>query len=221
MLLTRVTDVPVLASLAGRTAHPVDLGVATRVGGFGGADGFRAALSGIRAVLDATHPFAARISDRTARICAQMSVPYLRLSRPPWPDAPGWRHHPSAEDCAKALPAGARVFLSTGPGSLRPFLGRGLHLVCRRVDPAPQVAGVTWVIGTPPFQRVQESALFAHHGITHLVTKNAGGARAKLDAADQMDIAVHMIDRPPIPVGEETHDIAQAEAFLRAHADHP
>src|SRR5262245_38491382 len=53
-----------LLSLAGRTSAPRRLPVATRCGGFGGAEGLARFLveSRIDAVLDATHPFAAVIS---------------------------------------------------------------------------------------------------------------------------------------------------------------
>jgi len=62
------TGVNVIASLAGATRNPEPLPVPTRVGGFGGEDGFRAyiAAEGITSVLDATHPFAEAISNRTA-----------------------------------------------------------------------------------------------------------------------------------------------------------
>jgi precorrin-6A/cobalt-precorrin-6A reductase len=62
------TSVKVVASLAGATRHPEPLPVPTRIGGFGGEDGFRDYLEAnkITAVLDATHPFAHLISARTA-----------------------------------------------------------------------------------------------------------------------------------------------------------
>jgi precorrin-6A/cobalt-precorrin-6A reductase len=168
-------------------------------------------------VLDATHPFASRISERAARICAERAIPHLRLARLPWEPSPGWLRHESADAAARALPPGARVFLAVGPGGLAPFLGRGLHLFCRRVDPAPPRDGVTWIIGLPG-DEAREHALLASHRITHLVTKDSGGSRAKLDAAASLGIAVHVIDRPPPAPGEETHDIDRAIAFVRAHA---
>ncbi|MEM7489961.1 MAG: precorrin-6A/cobalt-precorrin-6A reductase [Pseudomonadota bacterium] len=218
-VLARAAGLAVRASLAGRTAVPVDLGVPTRVGGFGGAAGFRAALAEATAVLDATHPFAARMTARAVRACDEMGVPYLRLTRPGW--GPLGARYPDERACARALPEGARVFLTTGPGSLAAFEGRGLKLLCRRVDSAPARGGVTWVVGTPPFSVVEEAETMRCHGITDLVTKDSGGPRAKLDAAAALGVAVHVIERPPDPGGEETHDIDRALAFLRRHAPDP
>ncbi|TFL18268.1 precorrin-6A/cobalt-precorrin-6A reductase [Jannaschia formosa] len=218
LVCAAVAGLDVLASLAGATAQPAPLAVPTRVGGFGGSVGLAAALEGVAAVLDATHPYALRISRKAAEVCAARGVPHLRLTRPGWPPRPGWRTHPDARAAAEALPQGARVFLSVGPGGLAPFLGRGLDLVCRRLDPAPAEPGVTWVVGRPPFALADEIATFRHHGISHLVTKDSGGPAAKLDAAEALGLAVHVIARPPPPPGEETHDIDRAIAFVRAHA---
>lgn len=208
----------VLASLAGVTEAPRDLGVPTRVGGFGGDAGFVAALDDVKAVLDATHPFAARMTARAVRVCAARGVPYLRLTRPGWAVEAGWHRHRSVEEAAGALPEGARVFLATGPGAVEPFLGRGLTLWCRRIDAAAAREGVTWIVGRAPFAQVEERVLMARLAITDLVTKNAGGDRAKLDAAAALGVAVHVIDRPAPAGGEETHDIERAIAFVRAHA---
>lgn len=217
-VLARADGLPVLASLAGRTARPVPLGVPVRVGGFGGTEGFRAALDDVTAVLDATHPFAARITARAVAICAECDIPYLRLTRPGWSPDPGWHRHADAAACAASLPYGARVMLTTGPGSLAAFEGRGLRLICRRVDPAPDRAGVIWVTGFSSGDVETEARMMAGHFATHLVTKDSGGDRAKLDAAARLGLAVHVIERPPWPGGAETHDVEEALGFLRAHA---
>ena len=210
----------VVASLAGATAAPAELAVPTRVGGFGGDAGFRAALDGVAAVLDATHPFAARISERAARLCGEAGVPYLRAVAAPWAAEASWRRHPTAGAAAEALAPGTRVLLTVGPGSLAPFLGRGLALWCRRIDPAPPRDGVAWIVGRPPFVSGEERETLARLRIEALVTKDSGGDRAKLDAAAALGVAVHVIDRPPPGPGEETHDIARASAFVREHAAH-
>ncbi|MEM9796480.1 MAG: precorrin-6A/cobalt-precorrin-6A reductase [Pseudomonadota bacterium] len=218
-VLERAQGLDVLASLAGRTADP-GLPVPARIGGFGGAAGFLEVLSGCSAVLDATHPFAARITARTARLCAEAAVPYLRLTRPSWGAETGWTRHTDMASAAEAMSPDARILLTTGPGGLDAFLGRGLTLWCRRVDPAPAQPGVHWITGLPG-DLSAETDLMRRLRITDLVSKNSGGPhRAKLDAAEGLGIRVHMIDRPPTPPGEETHDIGTALAFLAAHADH-
>lgn len=216
LLLARCGGAGVLASLAGRTEAPLPMAAPVRRGGFGGEAGFRAALRDATAVLDATHPFAARVTERAVRVCAEMQVPYLRLTRPGF-GAVGERHV-DAQACAGALPAGARVLLTTGPGSVAAFLDRGLRLWCRRVDPADPVPGVTWVVGRGPFTMTDERALLSESGITHLVTKDSGGDRTKLDAAAAEGVAVHVIEQPPSPGGEETYDIGRAVEFVKAHA---
>ncbi len=83
------------ASLAGVTGRPEALDLPTRVGGFGGDVGFRAYLAGrhVRAVVDATHPFAAGISQRTARVCHELGIAYCLLRRPAWQAGSGDRWH--------------------------------------------------------------------------------------------------------------------------------
>ena len=216
-LAEEAAGLDLLVSLAGRTARPGWCAHRVRVGGFGGEDGFRAALGGVAAVLDATHPYAATMSERAARLSAERGVPHLRLARAPYPPDPAWRRHPDAEACAEALPEGARVLLTSGPGTLAAFEGRGLRLACRRVDPAPPRAGVEWVVGLSSGEGA-ERALLSRLGATHLVTKDSGGPTHKLDAARALGLEVHVIDRPPPPPGPETHDPAVAAAFLRAHA---
>lgn len=206
----------VTASLAGLT-RARDLGVRTRIGGFGGAEGFRTALGGVAAVLDATHPFAG-MAGRTARLCREAGVPHLRLLRPAWRDRAGWRLHADLASAARSLPAGARVLLAVGPGGVAPFLDRGLRLWCRRVDPAPARAGVEWIVGRPG-SVAEEEALLARLGATHLVAKNSGGpGAAKLDAAERLRIAVEMVRRPPAFAGRETADVAEAIAFVRRYS---
>src|SRR3954471_6569404 len=78
-----------------------------RDGGFGGREGLRRYVEqhGITKILDATHPFATRIS-ASAR---DAGVPYLRLERPPY--APRVATYVDRLHDA-GLPARARVFLT-------------------------------------------------------------------------------------------------------------
>ena len=78
--------IPAVASLAGATRAPKPTGLPTRIGGFGGDEGFARYLEaeGITAVVDATHPYAHRISIRTAKVCKEKSIPYVQILRRGW-----------------------------------------------------------------------------------------------------------------------------------------
>lgn len=204
--------IPAVASLAGATRAPEPLPIPFRLGGFGSEDGFRAYLeeAGITAVIDATHPFACRITDRTARVCAETGLRYLRLDRPAWEPGPGdrWTQIQEEEDAARHLPVDATVFLATGRQTLDRFANLGTRRVyCRQIDPPDRpfpLKNGDYVIGRPPFSVDEEIALFRTLGVDALVVKNAGGAqsRPKLDAARALGLPVLMIVRPPGPAAE-------------------
>ena len=196
-------------SLAGAVASPADQALPTRTGGFGGDAGFAAYLrgEGIGAVIDATHPFAARITARTARVCAACDVPCLRLERAGWDAGPGddWTRVPGPEALAGVIPQGARVFLAVGRGDIPAYDAlRGNEVVLRSIDPPADLPeGWRAVTGRPPFPVEEETALFALTGVRWLVAKDSGGAagRAKLDAARALGLRVVLIDRPAPPPG--------------------
>lgn len=193
-------------SLAGATRTPDAQPLHTRVGGFGGAAGFRDYLqeAAITAVLDVTHPFAARITERTAQICQDVPMPYLQFLRPPWEAKPGdnWIEIEAEVEAADHIPKGSTVFLGTGRQTLERFANLAGHeVICRQIDPPENAfpfAGGRFLVGRPPFSVEDEVALFRKLGVDYLVVKNAGGApsRTKLTAARQLGIPVLMIARP-------------------------
>ncbi|WP_373635414.1 cobalt-precorrin-6A reductase [Yoonia sp. SS1-5] len=196
----------VIASLAGATRAPTDLGVPTRSGGFDGPAGFTAFLAehNITAVLDATHPYAARITARSAAICAAQDIPFLQYLRPPWtPDAGDhWTTIGAEEDAADLIPQGATVFLGTGRQTLSRFVNlQGRRVICRQIDPPEgpfPFPGGEFLVGRPPFSVAHETALFRRLAVDYLIVKNAGGeaSRTKLIAARQLNIPVLMLARP-------------------------
>ena len=74
----------VITSLAGVTDQPVLPEGAVRRGGFGGTDGLVHYIqeTGIAALVDATHPFAAQMSAHAGEAADRLGVPLLRLERP-------------------------------------------------------------------------------------------------------------------------------------------
>jgi precorrin-6A/cobalt-precorrin-6A reductase len=214
--------VPTLASLAGAVQEPRRLPVPTRVGGFGGPEGFLRVVDeeGIDAVIDATHPFAARITPRTLALCQVRELPHLRLERPGWAPGPGdaWTFVADEVEAAALLPPDAVAFLATGRQSLPAWAGafRGARAHLRVIDPpgGPFPLPGDWVVGRPPFDRAAESALFRGLGVTHLVAKDAGGSdgRGKLEAARDLGLPVLLLRRPAPPVGMAT--VAAVEEAL-------
>lgn len=207
--LVKLENLDVVASLAGATRAPRDLGVPMRMGGFGGAAGFEQYLRAkeIDFVLDATHPFAAKMTQTASSVCAKLSISYLRVQRPGWEaqDGDRWHFVDNVQAVKNLIPSGNRVFLGTGRQTLMEFSGfTGREILCRVIDPpkAPfPFAGGRYVVGRPPFSVAQEVALFQREKIDWLVVKNSGGwrSKSKLDAARQLGLAVAMFNRPAAP----------------------
>ena len=212
---------PVL-SFAGRTRAPVPPPIPWRVGGFGGAAGLAGYVrrEGMEALVDATHPFAARISAHAAAV----DVPRLLVWRPAWQPGPGDRWTEVADMAAAfaALgPAPRRVFLTVGQQELAAF-GPPHHYLVRSVDPPPAPpAGAMVITARGPFAVAEEQALLAAHGIDVVVTKNSGGAATagKLAAARALGLPVVLVRRPGRPPGEAVPDAAGALAWLAHQAE--
>ncbi|MCH8036524.1 MAG: cobalt-precorrin-6A reductase, partial [Proteobacteria bacterium] len=174
-------------------------------------------------LVDATHPFAARISRNAAQACAAAGVPRLVLTRSPWTarDGDRWTPVPDAEAAAAALPGlGARVFLTIGRQELAAFAGLDdiwflVRLVEPPEDPLP-LHDCHLVLGRGPFSLERETALLRAHGIEAVVSKNSGGAGtyAKIEAARALDLPVVMVARPARPEGETVETVAAALAWL-------
>lgn len=212
-------------SYAGRTNSPVAQPLPMRVGGFGGIDGLADYLrrESITHVVDATHPFAAQMSTNAAQACARVGVALAAFERQPWQAREGdnWTHVADIAGAVAALPKdGARVFLAIGKQNLDAFAAKpGNHYLLRLVD-APQaplpLPLSTVVIARGPFDAATDEALMRDHGVTHVVSKNAGGAgaEAKLIAARSLSLPVVMVDRPAVPARQILRSVEEVIAWL-------
>ncbi|WP_422040327.1 cobalt-precorrin-6A reductase [Roseibium sp.] len=215
-LADRFTGVRVMASFAGIVKDLPDLGVPTRVGGFGGIAGLSDFLRSedVTLVIDATHPFAAQMSRNASEACRTLRLPLIRLERPAWTALPDddWILFDSMRDAAQALPAHARAFLAVGRKEIGQFTWREDICCLARMIEAPQQplpAGWDLILRRPPQSSSEEADLLRKHGITHVVTKNSGGERsyAKIEAARSLKLPVLMIDRPQLPEAETAPDL--------------
>ena len=200
----------VVSALAGRTSEPLRPEGELRIGGFGGPDGLAEWLRAERIdlVIDATHPFAARITETAVTVCAALDLPLLVLRRPGWSPEPGddWRSVPSLEAAAAALPGlGERVFLSVGRQGIAAFHGLDLFFLARCVEPPePPVPGrLEVVLDRGPYTVDGELDLLRRNDIDLLVSRDSGGGQtaAKLVAARTLGLPVVLVTRPALPAG--------------------
>jgi precorrin-6A/cobalt-precorrin-6A reductase len=213
---------PVISSLAGRVSQPRLPAGEVRIGGFGGPDKLAEWLRehGIRAIVDATHPFAERISQSAAAAAAATGVPLLRLERPGWQPRQGdrWEWVDGLAAAAEAI-EGERVFLTTGRQGLAAFAELAAWCLIRCVDlpepPLPRHCEV--ILDRGPYTLEGELALIDAHRIDTLVTKDSGGdhTRAKLDAARERGLPVIVGRRPPRPGVATVATVDEAQAYVR------
>ncbi len=197
-------DLRVTSSLAGATAHPRLPVGQHRIGGFGGTEGLAAWLRDmdVALLLDASHPFASRMSAQARDAAAMAGTPYIRLERPPWRPGPDddWRFAADLEAGLMVLaPHAKRVFAAVGARALDRLGAAPFTFLVRGVDRPPSIpANVTWVTGRGPFTLAAERALFEAEGVEAVFCRNSGGhgAGAKLDVARVLGLPVVMIERP-------------------------
>ncbi|WP_323118232.1 cobalt-precorrin-6A reductase [Burkholderia alba] len=223
--LARALGLRHVYSLAGLGKVPDDLACAVRVGGFGGAAGLARYLTDERIglLVDATHPYAARISANAAAACAATGVAYWALRRAAWQPRPGddWRDVRDWAGVQAALAPFARPLFTLGREPLAHLdaIPVHQHWVVRCLDPHPGRARAHVIAARGPFTHDGERALFALCGIDVVVSKNSGGAatEAKLDVARERHVPVVMVARPVLPPAErEFGDVAALRDALAA-----
>ncbi|AJC82053.1 precorrin-6A reductase (plasmid) [Rhizobium etli bv. phaseoli str. IE4803] len=196
----------VLLSLAGRTEKPAAQPVPVRIGGFGGAAALADFLNtgGYDLLIDATHPFAERISANAAHAAEATGITAIALRRPEWQRLPGdhWREVRSIPAAIEALGHSPRhVFLATGrQGAHYAEAAAQHHYLVRSVDPVEPplaLANVDYILDRGPFTLDGELALLRQHRIDVIIAKNSGGAAtyAKIEAARLLGTEVMMVTR--------------------------
>jgi precorrin-6A/cobalt-precorrin-6A reductase len=221
--------VAVMTSLAGRVSNPRLPRGHVRIGGFGGPEAFAAWLrsESIGAVVDATHPFAARISRSAAQACPQASVPLLRLERPGWTEHPGdhWTRVADLDQAASLLRSGGgRVLLTSGRQGLAAFADVSeCWFLIRCVEPPepPWPPRHELLLDRGPYSLAGELDLIDRHRIDVLVAKNSGGrmTEPKLEAARRRGVSVIVVERPPRPDVQTVTTVQEALSWARAEAD--
>lgn len=158
----------------------------------------------ISAILDATHPFAARISAQARALSADLGLAYGLVLRPEWTPGPQdhWAEYADAAAMAAAFAPGQRIFATTGRDSLNALTQRrDVMIYARRLgtpEPQPDLKTLRYVFDQGPFSTDQEVATLRDFAIDVLAVKNSGGVAnfTKLDAARQLGLPVLLLRRP-------------------------
>lgn len=216
----------VTVALAGVTRNVRKFHGDLRRGGFGGVEGLTTFLhaAAVDLLVDATHPFAAQMSAHAVQAAMASGIPVLRLTRQPWtrPRGATWIPADDLANAAGLLPPDATAFLALGQRHLTAFQHHPATLIVRSIDPpsADLLPAARWIVAPPGQSAAAERALFAQHGVSHLVARNSGGDAGwpKIVAASEAGLPVIMIDRPPQLVSDTVLDVAEAVAWVRASA---
>lgn len=231
------TDLVDLPGVRVTSSLPVDRGVPApppgdlHRGGFDGAGGLAAWIveHRVRAVVDATSPFSARITATAVAACAAVDVPLLLLERPAWVSQPGddWRPVPDLDAAAAVLGSGpwARALVAGGVRDLG-ALGRlrrpRLVLRLPRLPLSPLPPGCEVVPRLRAGDVDGERELMAARGVGVVVTTDSGGpgAAGVLVAARELRLPVLVVQRPRVPVAASgaprAADAAAATAWVRS-----
>ncbi len=225
------SDGNALANAIAERGYPVVVSTATEYGGevairhcpgvhvWAGRCGIAARRQALtrghaRVLVDATHPYAERMSEQLIDLSRALGIPYLRYERPSSLGFGAGELCESVEQAAqRAITLGQRIFLATGSKDLAKFLqtkGAAERLWFIRVTPEPEFIQRAIDCGVPrrhicamqgPFSQSFNEALWHDWKIDCVVTKDsgeAGGYQAKAAAATALHIPLLVIQRPPI-----------------------
>ncbi len=226
-LENQIPDLKVVLSEAGITAKQNKIKQNMRIGGFGGTDGLIEHLKSaqIDAVIDATHPFAAQITQHAVEACAAVGIPRLRLDRPQWilPTKTDVVFVPGIDEAARLVArTSSSAFLTIGRKYLSAFDAiEGPKLLVRLLEQPQEPLGLqncTIITGRPPFDLTDEIALMREHQIDTLVSKASGGnaTRAKIDAAAEIGARIILIRRPVPPDGDRVFSVNDAIEWVKS-----
>lgn len=191
---------------------------------------------GVRAIVDATHPYASGAHDTARQAAARANVPclvFVRLASIREED--GVLTASGHEDAARfAASFGAPILLTIGSRNLLPYVraaGVAGLLLFARVLPhrdsleACRKAGLpdaSVLVGRGPFTAEENRAAIRKHGIGVLVTKDGGaegGVPAKIEAAREEGCRIVAVARPAHAVPAAFHRIPDlVEALHRSLA---
>ena len=163
-------------------------------------------------LLDATHPFATKVSENIRACANALGIGYVRIERAQsagdWRDHVAWAND-ATEAAALIVRESGNIFLSTGMNTLSTYAQAiDPKRLFVRVLPTVQAISMCDVCGLlpshivamqGPFAAPLNAQMYRHFAIRHLVTKDSGdmgGVAGKVLPALEMGLNVVAIRRP-------------------------
>lgn len=168
----------------------------------------------VRAIVDATHPYASNVRATAEQVAAQAGIPYLTFVRPGGVgEQDGVRFAIDHAEAAKlACETGKPILLTVGSKNVSVYAAEAARCnipLVARVLPHPDSLRLCRDAGLPderviagrgPFSVDENRHLIQQFGIGVVVTKDsgeAGGVPAKLEAARAEQCFLIVVGRPP------------------------
>ena len=188
----------------------------------------------VRAIIDASHPYAIGVSSQAISVAAELKLPYLRYERQEYQASSASIDSnlielPSIEHLvAGDYLTNQRVFLTIGCKALTQFqTWHSKATLYARV--LPKIASLEMAIAAgftgdrliairPPISAATESALWQQWRVSRVVTKasgTAGGEDIKRQVAASLGIPLIVITRPHIIYPQQTSEIEEVLVFCR------
>jgi precorrin-6A/cobalt-precorrin-6A reductase len=185
-------------------------------------------------ILDASHPFAADISQLAIAIAAEQQIPYLRYERPTVnmvdrdtpPNVEHFASFAALLDTNRLL--NQRVLLTVGYRALSLFTAwHSQSCLFARILPSPVALEAALnsrftpdriIALRPPISAALETALWQQWNISMVVTKAsgaAGGEDVKQQVAAALGVKLIVIDRPAITYPQQTSEMDVAITFCK------
>lgn len=158
-------------------------------------------------LVDATHPFAEKMSNAIAYVSASFSLPSIRFHRKQWPKNTDdqWIEVTQWDEVIEKMALHASVFITAGQVSqsvMDKIAAQTKQVLIRTAMPLkidlPDNA--TWIKAIGPFKLENEQQLIQQYQIDAIISKNSGGdsTYAKIEAAAEAGIPVYQFKRPQL-----------------------
>lgn len=173
---------------------------------FGGLQQF-VITNHITHIVDATHPFAKKMSNKIAQVSQSLTVPAIRFHRKQWPKTAqdNWVEVQQWPELIENVSGHESLFITAGQVTqtvLDQLAKQAKHVLLRTAMPVKVDLpnNVTWIKAIGPFELDNEKKLIEEYKIDAIVSKNSGGEStyAKIQAAAEAGVVVYQFKRPAL-----------------------